>query len=201
MDAALERAVSFGRETFRPSALLLSGGMDSNLLNTYLEPDYPKFHLALEQDAEPMLPQRNLQRVPLRQTDFMAVLRRAVANFGSATRMSSLVMYQQLADAIGDAGYHCVLLGEGADELFWGYPRHVALWRQGRRQRRVNSAAPGSAIMPPRPSCWRRTWGARWSHGLTRWGTVRCKGAAKRPSTASTGVIRWSRCCGAPITC
>lgn len=131
LDAALERAVSFGRETFRPSALLLSGGMDSNLLNTYLEPDYPKFHLALEQDAEPMLPQRNLQRVPLRQTDFMAVLRRAVANFGSATRMSSLVMYQQLADAIGDAGYHCVLLGEGADELFWGYPRHVALWRQG----------------------------------------------------------------------
>ncbi|MCR3863519.1 TIGR02444 family protein, partial [Pseudomonas aeruginosa] len=32
---------------------------------------------------------------------------------------------QRLADGIGEQGYHCVLLGEGADELFWGYPRHL----------------------------------------------------------------------------
>lgn len=39
-------------------------------------------------------------------------------------------MYQRLADGIGEQGYHCVLLGEGADELFWGYPRHLELWRR-----------------------------------------------------------------------
>ncbi|WP_448672242.1 asparagine synthase-related protein, partial [Escherichia coli] len=61
---------------------------------------------------------------------FMPLLRRAVGNFGGATRMSSLLMYQRLADGIGEQGYHCVLLGEGADELFWGYPRHLELWRR-----------------------------------------------------------------------
>ncbi|WP_373557935.1 asparagine synthase-related protein [Pseudomonas aeruginosa] len=25
-----------------------------------------------------------------------------------------------------------MLLGEGADELFWGYPRHLELWRRWR---------------------------------------------------------------------
>lgn len=71
-----------------------------------------------------------LQRFELRQEAFMPLLRRAVGNFGGATRMSSLLMYQRLADGIGEQGYHCVLLGEGADELFWGYPRHLELWRR-----------------------------------------------------------------------
>ncbi|OKP00164.1 asparagine synthase-related protein [Xenorhabdus eapokensis] len=76
--------------------------------------------------------QPNLHRISLEQTAFMPVLRKAVKNFGAATRMSSLLMYQQIADAVGDAGYHCVLLGEGADELFWGYPRHLDLQQSKR---------------------------------------------------------------------
>ncbi len=58
----------------------------------------------------------------LRQEAFMPLLRRAVGNFGGATRMSSLLMYQRLADGIGEQGYHCALLGEGADELLSGLP-------------------------------------------------------------------------------
>ena len=89
-----------------------------------------RFHLCLEGDEESLLPHPRLQRFELRQEAFMPLLRRAVGNFGGATRMSSLLMYQRLADGIGEQGYHCVLLGEGADELFWGYPRHLELWRR-----------------------------------------------------------------------
>ena len=113
-----------------PAPLLVSGGVDSNLLGSYLDPQLQRFHLCLEGDEESLLPHPRLQRFELRQEAFMPLLRRAVGNFGGATRMSSLLMYQRLADGIGEQGYHCVLLGEGADELFWGYPRHLELWRR-----------------------------------------------------------------------
>ncbi|MDC9581606.1 asparagine synthetase B [Xenorhabdus sp. PR6a] len=129
LEETLSQAINQCKTTFRPSALLLSGGVDSNLLNTWLDVDFPKFTLELEYAREEIHSQTNLHRVSLTQPTFMSVLRQAVKNFGGATRMSSLLMYQQLADAIGDAGYHCVLLGEGADELFWGYPRHLTLWQ------------------------------------------------------------------------
>ncbi|CDG97324.1 conserved hypothetical protein [Xenorhabdus bovienii str. puntauvense] len=127
IEETLGEAISRCKATFRPSALLLSGGIDSTLLNTWMKPDVAKFTLALESAEESVRLQPNLHRISLEQTAFMPVLRKAVKNFGAATRMSSLLMYQQLADAVGDAGYHCVLLGEGADELFWGYPRHLDL--------------------------------------------------------------------------
>lgn len=41
--------------------------------------------------------------------------------------MTSLLLNQRLAEAVSKAGYHCVLVGKGADESFWGYPRHIPL--------------------------------------------------------------------------
>ncbi|HFK2325537.1 TPA: asparagine synthase-related protein, partial [Pseudomonas aeruginosa] len=122
LDEQLGETLERCRQTFRPCALLVSGGVDSNLLGSYLDPQLQRFHLCLEGDEESLLPHPRLQRFELRQEAFMPLLRRAVGNFGGATRMSSLLMYQRLADGIGEQGYHCVLLGEGADELFWGYP-------------------------------------------------------------------------------
>ncbi|MDF5919548.1 asparagine synthetase B [Pseudomonas aeruginosa] len=130
LDEQLGETLERCRQTFRPCALLVSGGVDSNLLGSYLDPQLQRFHLCLEGDEESLLPHPRLQRFELRQEAFMPLLRRAVGNFGGATRMSSLLMYQRLADGIGEQGYHCVLLGEGADELFWGYPRHLELWRR-----------------------------------------------------------------------
>ncbi|HCF2976927.1 asparagine synthetase B family protein [Pseudomonas aeruginosa] len=130
LDEQLGETLERCRQTFRPCALLVSGGVDSNLLGSYLDPQLQRFHLCLEGDEESLLPHPRLQRFELRQEAFMPLLRRAVGNFGGATRMSSLLMYQRLADGIGEQGYHCVLLGEGVDELFWGYPRHLELWRR-----------------------------------------------------------------------
>ncbi len=142
LDEQLGETLERCRQTFRPCALLVSGGVDSNLLGSYLDPQLQRFHLCLEGDEESLLPHPRLQRFELRQEAFMPLLRRAVGNFGGATRMSSLLMYQRLADGIGEQGYHCVLLGEGADELFWGYPRHLELsrWRDAPEPRRFAAA-------------------------------------------------------------
>lgn len=110
LEEALSQAIQRCRATFRPTALLLSGGVDSTLLNTWLGESTARFTLMLEHACEEVRSQPHLYRVPLLQSDFMSVLRRAVRHLGSASRMSSLLMYQQLADAVGDAGYHCVLL-------------------------------------------------------------------------------------------
>lgn len=127
LEEALETSIRACVDTFRPGALLLSGGVDSTLLNTWLAPDMPRFTLALHGAKEDVSDWPGLTRIQMDERDFMPLLRRSVGNYGSPTRMSSLLMYQCMADAVGDAGFHCVLVGEGADELFHGYPRHLSL--------------------------------------------------------------------------
>ncbi|GFM55152.1 asparagine synthase-related protein [Pseudomonas capsici] len=118
------------RDTFRPTALLVSGGVDSNLLGSFLEPGFSRFNLAVEGAEEAPNSLDDTTRLFLKEETFMTTLRSAVSSFGSASRMTSLLMYQALADGIGDAGYHSVIVGEGADEIFWGYSRHVDLWHR-----------------------------------------------------------------------
>lgn len=127
LDERLGLAVERCRTTFRDVGLLVSGGLDSNLLSTYLSPSTKRFHVAVDgvDDVPPATP--DLAVTSLGAPHFWPLLAQAVTSFGAPTRMSSILMYQALARLIGDHGYHCVLLGEGADEVFWGYPRHLTL--------------------------------------------------------------------------
>ncbi|MFG9940867.1 asparagine synthase-related protein [Pseudomonas aeruginosa] len=147
LDEQLGETLERCRQTFRPCALLVSGGVDSNLLGSYLDPQLQRFHLCLEGDEESLLPHPRLQRFELRQEAFMPLLRRAVGNFGAATRMSSLLMYQRLADGIGEQGYHCVLLGEDAERTLLGPTRAISNSGAGATHRnRGASPPPGSAV-------------------------------------------------------
>ncbi|WP_426193863.1 asparagine synthetase B family protein [Massilia sp. DWR3-1-1] len=59
--------------------------------------------------------------VPVGDQDFLAGFASATRAFGQPTTMSSLPLYQQLADAAAAHGVRAMLLGEGVDEYFGGY--------------------------------------------------------------------------------
>ena len=129
LELGVELASSIAQcaDTFREVGLLLSGGIDSNLINSFLPSDAAKFHVAVADSGDHPQALPSLHVCHLDRDDFWGLLRRAVSNFAAPTRMSSILMYQRLADLVRKHGYYCVLLGEGADELFLGYPRHLEL--------------------------------------------------------------------------
>lgn len=53
--------------------------------------------------------------------EFAGLFGESVRRFGHPTNMSSLPLYQRLAEAASEDGVRVLLLGEGADELFGGY--------------------------------------------------------------------------------
>ncbi len=116
------------KDTFRQTALLVSGGVDSNLISSYLDPGFERFNLSIEGCNDCPVSDSTVRKICFGESEFMVTLRKAVCNFGSASRMTSLLMYQKLSDGVADAGYHSVIVGEGADEMFWGYSRHIELW-------------------------------------------------------------------------
>jgi asparagine synthetase B (glutamine-hydrolysing) len=127
LEDALAGSVTQCSQTFRTVGLLLSGGIDSNLLNSFLPDDAARFHVAVADSGDHPSPQPALHVCRLDGGDFWALARRAVRSFAAPTRMSSILMYQGLAELVRRHDYFCVLLGEGADELFWGYPRHLLM--------------------------------------------------------------------------
>ncbi|MEN3031639.1 asparagine synthetase B [Chromobacterium amazonense] len=131
LEEALAASVAQCSHTFRDVGLLLSGGIDSNLLNSYLSDEAAKFHVEVADSEDHPGQQRALHVCRVAGGDFWVLARRAVRNFSAPTRMSSILMYQELAELVRRHGYYCVLLGEGADELFWGYPRHLAMAERG----------------------------------------------------------------------
>ncbi|MQA40381.1 asparagine synthetase B family protein [Rugamonas aquatica] len=59
--------------------------------------------------------------VPVGDQDFLTGFAAATRAFGQPTTMSSLPLYQRLADAAAAHGVRAMLLGEGVDEYFGGY--------------------------------------------------------------------------------
>ncbi|AJK48188.1 asparagine synthetase B family protein [Burkholderia plantarii] len=127
LGAALDSSIERCSDTFRDVGLLLSGGIDSTLVNACLPPDTARFHVSVSDSGDHPPPQPGLRVCELGGDDFWPLARRAVRSYAAPTRMSSLLMYQALADLVRQHDSYCVLLGEGADELFWGYPRHLAM--------------------------------------------------------------------------
>lgn len=130
LEACLGRSISHCTDTFRDVGLLLSGGIDSNLINSFLPRDTAKFHVAVSDSHDHPGSSAELHTCYVASSDFWGLLQRAVSNFAVPSRMSSILMYQRMAEQVRSHGYYCVLLGEGADELFWGYPRHLAVAEQ-----------------------------------------------------------------------
>jgi len=128
IEELIGKSLDVCKDTFRKTALLISGGVDSNILNTYLDLGYERFNLQIEGHNDSPPNNTLVKKIKFSEHDFLETLRKAVKNYASASRMTSLLMYQKLSDGLGDAGYHSVIVGEGADEMFWGYSRHLELW-------------------------------------------------------------------------
>jgi asparagine synthetase B (glutamine-hydrolysing) len=127
LDTLLKGSVESCLETFRNVGLLISGGLDSNVLCSYLPEDTKKFHVAVDGNHDYPIA-KNVFVSKLDEAGFWETLDKAILNFASPTRMSSVLMYQKLAELVAEHDYKCVLLGEGADEIFLGYPRHQEMF-------------------------------------------------------------------------
>lgn len=132
LDQMLEHSIRRTERTFRKVGLLLSGGVDSTLINSYMPKETLRFHVDVHGMKESIAGKVPLEISNLKPEMFWETLRKAVKNYCQPTRMSSVLMYQVLAELVHEKGYHCVFLGEGADEIFWGYPRHLKFAKIGK---------------------------------------------------------------------
>jgi asparagine synthase (glutamine-hydrolysing) len=126
LEELLHESVSACADTFREPSLLLSDGLDSNLLLTYLDKSINKYNLILEAEDGGVNKENyiNLNQTSLNRENYLSELNKAVLSYAQPCRMSSLLMYQTLSDFIRNYNSHMVVTGEGADEFFWGYPRY-----------------------------------------------------------------------------
>ncbi|MES2204039.1 MAG: asparagine synthase-related protein [Pseudomonadota bacterium] len=129
-DSALEKSVSACvGDTFRPASLLISDGLDSNLLLTYLNNDINKYNIIVNNSDLNVNSNQysHLQQMHLNEENYGHYFKNAVTAYGQPCRMTSILMYQALSEYISQDDSHLVVTGEGADEMFWGYPRHLKI--------------------------------------------------------------------------
>jgi asparagine synthase (glutamine-hydrolysing) len=137
--AALENAVLARMQADVPVACYLSGGIDSNsilgLMSRHSNPGIAAFCAAFEASTldesdiatrAATLQGARLTRVPVTDpliaADFKLTIRHCENLIGNANSVAKFA----LSRAVSQAGYKVVLTGEGADELFAGYPNLVA---------------------------------------------------------------------------
>lgn len=129
LDTLLQEAISICHDSVREPALLLSEGLDSNLLLSYLPQDIPKFNILMEgAQAIQAEAYTHLVQCHLHKENFLTILAKAIKSYAQPCRMNSILMYQILSDTIKKHHVHLVMTGEGADEIFWGYPRHRQIY-------------------------------------------------------------------------
>lgn len=142
LDALMtESVLACSKDGFREASLLISDGLDSNLLRTYLPGDMKKYNVVVDGND---LGVNNTHYTQLKQAhldehNFESHMEKAVESYAQPCRMSSILMYQALSELIGKDKNHLVLAGEGADEFFWGYPRYLLLDDAGSDQLNVSS--------------------------------------------------------------
>lgn len=136
--AAIRDSVARSIQGAGPLGLALSGGLDSNILAWELSALGVEDLICVTVQtvdggdgvaslAELGLPPgeawERWRHVVVRvdDNDFLHAFEESVRRFGQPTTMSSLPLYQRLADAAAAAGVRALLLGEGVDEFFAGY--------------------------------------------------------------------------------
>ncbi len=141
--ASLEAAVDRMLLSERPVGLAVSGGLDSTILARLLArrgvshlrtvsvcPEGTGDGVRTLDDLglpDPAISTWRHGWVPFGPADLLAGLPSAVRTFGEPVSMTSVPMYAALAKLAAASGIIVLLVGEGADELFGGYTRYVAL--------------------------------------------------------------------------
>lgn len=163
---------------------LLSGGIDSTTITALaaeVHPNIRSFSIAIEADgfSERQAILENQQHLSksssidstlwsFTQSDFETSLAEVIAHMDEPLADSSLIVTWFLFKQIKQSGLKCVLSGDGADELFAGYPTYTAAhWmtktpRLGIR----NLLAPIAHRIPANPN------GVSWEEMVKRWTSV-----------------------------
>ena len=135
---ALESATQLRLQADVPVGTMLSGGIDSATI-TYLaslkQPNIHSFSVIIEEDGftEEDAIRQNLEALPVtphlhhfRKDDFLENYEKIKAHLDEPLADSSLLVTWFLFSKIQEFGIRCVLSGDGADEVFGGYPTHLA---------------------------------------------------------------------------
>jgi asparagine synthase (glutamine-hydrolysing) len=120
--SGLHQATSARIHVARPLSLLLSGGLDSSIVYTLakeIKNDIEVFHV--ENDESRYADLITTRRTDLTTEDISD--KEAIQTHQSPVDLGSVKPQIALANAIQAKGYHVVLTGDGADELFGGYRR------------------------------------------------------------------------------
>lgn len=122
--------------------LALSGGLDSSILAFELNAmgieNIETFSVVVEEGKDGV---RNLNELGLpkggkwekwehttiefSKAEFSYYLTKSTQTFCYPTTMSSIPLYYKLAETVSESGIRVLLLGEGVDELFFGYQSHL----------------------------------------------------------------------------
>ena len=166
---------------------LLSGGIDSTTITALAGEIHPNIHsFSVNIDADGFTEnaminqnQQHLQTIHqirsttwnFTQTDFTTALEQVWSHLDEPLADSSLIVTWFLFSQIQQLGLKCVLSGDGADELFAGYPTYTALhwmqkWARFPRVGLRALLAPLVQRIPASPK------GVSWEEMLKRWTMV-----------------------------
>jgi asparagine synthase (glutamine-hydrolysing) len=157
MNAAVEKAVTRQMVSDVPISLSLSGGVDSNLLLAVLSKhsgtkvncftigfadneQYDEVALA-RASAEHF--NADLKTMTLSARDYQEMFSKYMRDLEEPLGNESALAYYFVAKLARDSGIKVLLNGQGADELFGGYHRHL-----GERYRRIMNIAPRFLTKP-----------------------------------------------------
>ena len=126
-----------------PLAAMCSGGVDSSLMTAYANDEHPNLVAyvadvkgAVSEGAKARAVGRHLgveiRQVDVAQADYLRLWPTAVWHGDVPTFHEHDIPFLAVARACRRDGFKVVLTGEGADELFGGYPWHVKAYRMWR---------------------------------------------------------------------
>lgn len=119
-----------------PVGLFLSGGVDSSLIAglSGKQKIHQAFHLHFQEHnqiheevyAKLVAKQKNipLQIIPINENIFNQMTQKILLELDDLIADPVVISFAFLAQAAKQAGLKVVLVGEGADEIFWGYPHY-----------------------------------------------------------------------------
>ena len=165
---------------------LLSGGIDSTTITALaaeIHPNIRSFSVAIEaegfserhaiiENQEHIQAQSNLQSTlwSFTQPDFDRSLSELLDHMDEPLSDSSLVVTWFLFERIKEMGLRCVLSGDGADEIFAGYPTYKAAhWREQSKLPRLGLRKFIAPLIQRIPASHK---GVSWEEMLKRWTSI-----------------------------